>query len=120
VPLINIISGLPEVIAAIDTARSDPDDLFITTDTAGNLDSAIWPGSRQTVDMQAGQSQTLLLDIPFSYAVNVSLWDEDVSANDLLGSITVREDEAGTGELAKLAKSDVESSAYNVIYEVFS
>lgn len=120
-PLSSVISNLPQVIAAIDTARSDPDDLFVTTDTTGDFGNSFWPPGGQTQNFQAGQSATVMLDFEFAHSINFSLWDYDSSSpNDLLGSVTVFEQEAGTGEIAKLAKSDVEGSAYYVFYEVFS
>jgi hypothetical protein len=46
-PALDAIRTLPGVIGAIDTARGDPDDLYVTTDTAGGRGSAIWhaPGT---------------------------------------------------------------------------
>ena len=119
IPLEQFVRSLPGVIAAIDSARSDPDDLYVTTDTAGGLDNAVWPGSGQTVPMQAGQSVAPGIGISVDFSQNVSLWDFDtVSADDLLGSVTIFESEQGAGELAKLAKSDVESSYYYITYRV--
>jgi hypothetical protein len=115
-----ILGQLPEVIAAIDTARSDPDNLFITTESSGDLEYAVWP-SGDPVDAQAGQTLVVMLDLTFTYALNISLWDYDsASDNDLLGSVAIFEEEAGTGQIAKLAKSDIEGSAYYVVYEVFA
>jgi len=51
--------------------------------------------------------------------MNISLWDYDsFSDDDLLGSVTILESEAGTGDVAKLASSVVEGSAYYVVYRV--
>ena len=115
----SLVRGLPGVAGAMDSARSDPDNLFITTDTSGDLNSSIWPPGNTTVDMQAGQSKAPGIVIPVSFSENISLWDFDsVSDNDLLGSITIFESEQGAGEIAKLAKSEVESSYYYVTYRV--
>lgn len=50
---------------------------------------------------------------------NVFLWDhDDVSADDLLGSVTISEDEQGGGSLSKLAHSEEGRSYYYVQYHV--
>jgi hypothetical protein len=116
--LLDAVRSLPGVISAIDTARADPDDLYVTANTEGVIDNAIWPGSGNTVDMQAGQSVTPEIAIDFSHSQNISLWDEDTSGDDLLGSVTIMETEQGQGEIAKLAKSSVEGSVYYVFYTV--
>jgi Ca2+-dependent lipid-binding protein len=70
-------------------------------------------------DTQVGQSQNPNLTLEFANNLNVSLWDYDTFSNDdLLGSITILESERGMGDLAKLASSPVESSAYYVVYRV--
>ncbi|WP_406086512.1 hypothetical protein [Kitasatospora purpeofusca] len=43
---------------------------------------------------------------------------DSVSSDDLLGSVQIREDEQGRGNVAKVAKSDVEGSVYYVTYAV--
>ncbi|MFG3436820.1 hypothetical protein ACGF0J_06200 [Nonomuraea sp. NPDC047897] len=118
-PLSSFVRRFPGVVAAMDSARSDPDNLYITMDTSGDLDQSVWPPGHSTVDMQADQSRAPGLSVPVSHSQNISLWDHDgVSSDDLLGSITIREDERGVGQIAKLAKSDVESSCYYVTYRV--
>ena len=114
----DIIRAIPEVIRALDVARSDPDDFFMTTKTSGNIKDSIWPPGKKTVNLQAGQSVTPKVLLTFERAVNVSLWDEDVSDNDLLGSILIFAEEAGRGEVVRLAHSPIESSYYYVFYEV--
>lgn len=116
-PLLDGIVALPNVIAAIDVASADPDDLFITT-LSDNIDNAIWPAPGETVSVGAGQSFAPELTFEFPHSQNISLFDDDLSSNDLLGSITMFASEAGMGEIAKLASSAVEGSAYYVIYEV--
>jgi hypothetical protein len=116
--VLDAVRSLPGVISAIDTARADPDDLYVTTDTQGSVDNAIWPGSGQTVDMQAGQSVTPGIAVNVAFSQNISLWDEDVSGDDLLGSVTIMESEQGQGEIGKLAKSTVEGSFYYIVYTV--
>jgi hypothetical protein len=118
-PLQDFLKSLPGVIGAIDSARSDPDNLYLTTDTAGGLGNSIWPTDRPTLDIQADQSVSPGIQVPVAFSQSLSLWDFDtISADDLLGSITFFESEQGAGELAKLAKSDVESSYYFVTYRV--
>lgn len=113
------INAVPGLIEAIDTARQDPDDLYVTTDTAGGVANRVWPTASETKPTQAGQSQNPRLELEFSGNLNISLWDYDSgSGDDLLGSVTVLESEAGEGEIAKLAASTVESSAYYVVYTV--
>lgn len=115
----DVVRAVPSVVQMIDTARSDCDDLYITTDTAGGLAQSIWPGGEQTVSIQAGQSASPGISVPVSFAQNVSLWDFDsVSSDDLLGSVQILEEEQGRGNIAKLAKSDVEGSVYYVTYSV--
>lgn len=116
-PFLEGISSLPAVVQAIDVASADPDDLFITT-LSDDVDDAIWPGPGQTASVGAGQSFSPDLSFDFEFSQNISLFDDDVSANDLLGSVTMFATEAGMGEIAKIAKSDVEGSAYYVLYQV--
>jgi hypothetical protein len=121
--ILDAIQSLPGVIAAIDMARSDPDNLYITTSTEGNIDNSIWPGSGNTQDFQAGQSDSPQVAIEFSFSLNISLWDKDEggvfgSDDDLLGSITIFETEQGQGEITKKAFSVVEGSYYYVTYIV--
>lgn len=116
--VLDAIRSLPGVIAAIDMARSDPDNLYITTSTEGDIDNSIWPGSGNTQDFQADQSASPQVAIDFSYSLNISLWDYDTSSDDLLGSITIYETEKGQGEITKKAYSLVEGSYYYVTYIV--
>jgi len=67
VPLVDFVRGLPGVVGAIDSARSDPDNLYITADTAGDLDNSIWPPGHETVDLQAGQSRSPQVTVPVSH-----------------------------------------------------
>lgn len=113
------IRTLPGVIAAVDTARADPDDLYITTDTSGGRRNAVWPAPGSDVRMQAGQSATPDIALEFDHSQNVSLWDYDsASDDDLLGSVTMFAHESGRGEIVKLAKSSVENAYYYVAYRV--
>lgn len=119
-PLLEAVKALPAVIAAIDTARDDPDNLFMTFGS-DDIGQAFWPGAGQYTDLQASMSAEILLDFTIDYSQNVSLWDYDnPSGNDHMGSVTLYASEAGQGEKAKLAKNDVEGSAYYVFYEVFA
>jgi hypothetical protein len=114
--LVGSVAGLA---AALDAVRSDPDDLYITTNTNGVLDNSIWPGGSSTQPILGGQSVQPNVTVGFENRLNVSLFDFDSgSADDLLGSIQIREDERDGGELTKFAFSTVESSAYYVTYTV--
>jgi len=118
-PALAAIQALPGVVGAIDTARADPDDLYVTTNTNGGRENAVWPGSGRDVQMQAGQSESPGITVEFSGSQNISLWDYDsVSDDDLLGSVTILESEQGQGEITKLARSTVEGSGYYVVYTV--
>jgi hypothetical protein len=113
------IRAVPGVLEAIDAAREDPDDLYVTTETEGDRDRAIWPGPGLSKSILAGQSVKPDFSVPFSFSQNISLWDYDSgSGDDPLGSVTVFESEQGAGVLAKLAANPVEGSAYYVVYEV--
>lgn len=113
------IRALPGVINTIDAARSDPDDLYLTVDTTGDRDLAIWPAAGENIEIQAGQSISPDLSIEFEHSQNLSLWDYDSSSDDdLLGSVTMFANEAGAGEIVKLAKSDIENAYYYVAYQV--
>ncbi|TIT17851.1 MAG: hypothetical protein E5W70_31140 [Mesorhizobium sp.] len=118
--LLHGIRSLPSILGAIDAIRADPDNLFITTGTEGNVDDAVWPSPGNTREVNADQSFEPGLVLPFEYSQNLSLWDEDgpLNGNDPLGSVTMTADEQGTGEIAKIARSDIEGSAYYVIYRV--
>jgi hypothetical protein len=117
--LADALGAMPKVISAIDAARADPDDLYITIDTSGDIDQAIWPSPGETQPVQSTQSFDLDQAFEFENSLNISLWDHDwPSGNDLLGSITIYSGEAGEGDKAKLAKNDIEGSAYYVSYRV--
>ena len=64
------------------------------------------------------QSVDLESSVDFGFSQNLSLWDWDNFSDDLLGSVTMFASEAGSGPVAKVARSQVEGSAYYVIYEV--
>lgn len=114
-----VIKQMPGVMQAIDAARSDPDQLYITTATEGDRDNAIWPRPGAAKEMQAGQSNDINLQLPFDHSLNLSLWDYDsASDDDLLGSVTLYANEQGTGDMVKKACSSVEGSCYFITYRV--
>ncbi|MFB7335708.1 hypothetical protein ACFC00_29350 [Streptomyces adustus] len=113
------LSSVPQAVSAIDASRGDPDNLYITTTTEGNVDQALWPGGGSAGSVESGQTQPLGITVPVDFAQNLSLWDYDsVSSDDLLGSIRIEESELGQGPIAKLASSPIEGSVYYVTYEV--
>jgi hypothetical protein len=118
--VLQTLRALPGVIEAIDVARSDPDNLYITTGTEGDRDLALWPAPGEDVDMRPDQSVAPNVVVDFDTATqNLSLFDHDaVSADDHLGSITIEAAEQGQGEIARRASSEVEGSVYFVTYRV--
>lgn len=117
--LISTVRALPGVIEAIDAARNDPDNLYVTAGTDTGRESAIWPGNGEDVDMRPDQSVAPGVTIDFENTQNLSLWDyDDVSRDDHLGSILIDSAEQGQGEIGKLASSRVEGSLYYIIYSV--
>jgi hypothetical protein len=117
--VLDALRAAPGVLEAIDAARSDPDNLYVTLQTSGDRDLAIWPGPGQSVDMLPDQSASLGVGVEFGFSQNVSLFDHDsISGDDHLGSVMMLAGEQGQGEIAKLASSSVEGSAYYIIYRV--
>lgn len=113
------VAQVPGLIQAIDQARQDPDNLYLTLGDARGSENAAWPGQRARLPMQGAQSTALNVEHEFAHSVNISLWDYDeFSDDDLLGSVTALAEEAGRGPIAKLATSPIEGSAYYVVYHV--
>ncbi|MEV1065962.1 hypothetical protein [Streptomyces sp. NPDC050263] len=114
----DIAQSIPAAVAAIDASRNDPDDLYITTSTQGDVGQAIWPGNGSAGSVGSGQTQPLGVTVSVDGVQNLSLWDHDLSGDDLLGSIRIEETELGQGPIAKMASSPVEGSVYLVNYRV--
>ncbi|WP_232667458.1 hypothetical protein [Pseudonocardia sp. TRM90224] len=111
------VMAKPGVATAIDNARPEPDNVFLTVDTSGDIDQALWPGAGGTVDMSAGQS--VWPGVSVAAPATLSIYDHDrISASDLVGAVTILLDESGAGEITKLAISVAERSAYYVTYRV--
>jgi len=114
----NPLGAVANLIAAIDRAQANPDDLYITKGAKGN-ENAIWPGPGRNELTYRDQTKTPNVAVPFYGSQNISLWDYDSgSSDDLLGSITMKEEERGLGVLAKVAFSVQEGSVYYVFYRV--
>ena len=114
------VSSVIGLVEILDQVRSDPDDLYVTTSTAGGLGGAVWPSDGSVNPMQQGQSvfPNISIEIP-AFGQNISLWDYDsVSADDLLASISVFEKDQGNGVISKLGRSQIEGSVYYVTYQV--
>ncbi|OIJ63715.1 hypothetical protein [Streptomyces mangrovisoli] len=113
------VTGNPDVGQMIQSALDDePDDLYVTTDSNAGADHAVWPGG-STFSAGAGAQIPLGVQLTVDGSQDVFLWDQDdVSADDLLGSVTITEDEQGSGSLSKLAHSEEEHSYYYVEYHV--
>lgn len=117
--LIRTIKALPGVIEAIDAARDDPDNLYLTAGTTGKRDLAIWPAPGTDAEMRPDQSISPAITLDFEFSQNLSLWDYDsVSRDDHLGSILIEASQAGQGEVGRLASSRIEGSVYYIIYRV--
>lgn len=113
------IRALPGVVEAIDAARTDPDNIYMTTSTNEGRENAIWPPEGVEIEMLPDQSHEINLNLDFNFSQNISLFDHDtVSADDHLGSIMVSADEAGMGPRVGKAASQVEGSVYFITYEV--
>ncbi|MER5207625.1 hypothetical protein [Streptomyces sp. NPDC002825] len=112
------IKSLPAVAAAIDTAGEYPDDLYFTKTPYSGLDYSFWPPDRETVQVQTGASQPVNWQIDVEFPQNVSLWDEDLSGHEHLGSIQIDESDQGQGSVTKLAKNEAQGSAFYVTYRV--
>lgn len=117
--VIATVRALPGVIEAIDAARADPDNFYVTTGTSPGRDTALWPSSGEEIEMRPDQSVNPDVSVDFETTQNLSLWDYDsVSRDDHLGSITIEAGEQGQGEIGRLASSQVEGSLYYIIYRV--
>ena len=114
----DVVASVAGLIAAIDAVRSDPDNLYITTNTEGVIENSIWPGGEDDPAVAGFSIRQPQIDIDFDNRVNISLWDEDAGSDDLLGSITIEETERDQGEITRFAFSTVESSAYYITYTV--
>jgi hypothetical protein len=113
------VRSIAGLVAAFDAVRSDPDDLYITTATQGDIANSIWPEGGATNPILGGQSVQPNVALEFDNRLNVSLFDFDSgSADDLLGSVQILESERDAGELTKFAFSTVEASAYYITYSV--
>lgn len=117
--VIEAFKALPGVVEAIDASRSDPDNLYVTTQSASGRDQAAWPGGGSDVPMLPEQSVSPGIGVDFGATQNISLWDYDsVSDDDHLGSIMMEAADQGMGPIAKKASSTVEGSLYFVTYQV--
>lgn len=112
------IKSLPAVAAAIDTAGEYADDLYFTKTTYGGLDNSFWPLDRETMQVETGTSALVNRSIEVELPQNVSLWDEDLSGDEHVGSIQIEDADQGQGSVTKLAKNDAQGSAYYVTYRV--
>lgn len=117
--LVASVRALPGVVEAIDSARGDPDNLYVTAGTNPGREQALWPPPDTEIEMRPDQSVAPGVSIDFAFSQNLSLWDYDtVSRDDHLGSIMIEASEQGAGEIARLASSSIEGSVYYVVYRV--
>ncbi|MEV5150587.1 hypothetical protein AB0K81_01360 [Streptomyces werraensis] len=121
--LIHQLSGIGDVGQMIQDALDEaPDDLYATSTASSGVENAVWPGG-STVTAGAGNRLAVGITLPVEGSQDLFLWDQDTggpfgSADDLLGSVTISEDERGMGPLSKLAHSEEEHSYYYVNYHV--
>ncbi|MFG3141653.1 hypothetical protein ACGFZA_36225 [Streptomyces sp. NPDC048211] len=118
--LIHQVSGIGDVGQMIQDALDEaPDDLYATSVPDSGVDHAVWPPGASTVEAGAGNRLPVGVTLPVEGSQDIFLWDrDDVSSDDLLGSITISEAEQGQGALSKLAHSEEEKSYYYVNYHV--
>ncbi|MET8822290.1 hypothetical protein [Streptomyces rochei] len=116
------IKSLPAVAAAIDTAGDWPDDLYMTKTPYSGLGNSFWPRppveNMDSMEVETGASTSVNVTIDVAFPQNISLWDEDTSGHEHLGSFQIEEGDLGQGSLTKLAKNDAQGSAYYVTYRV--
>lgn len=117
--LVRQLSGIGDVGQMIQEALDEaPDDLYATSTQAPGVENAVWPQGT-TVEAGAGNRIPVGITIAVEGAQDLFLWDRDTgSPDDLLGSVTISEDEQGQGPVSKLAHSDEEHSYYYVNYHV--
>ncbi|EDY61545.1 MULTISPECIES: hypothetical protein [Streptomyces] len=117
--LVRQLTGNQDVGQTIQSALDEePADLYVTTDPHAGADHAVWPGD-STFSAAAGAQIPLGIQLTADGSQEVFAWDQDdVSADDLLRSVTISEDEQGGGSLSKLAHSEEERSYYYVQYHV--
>ncbi|MFE9604395.1 hypothetical protein [Streptomyces hokutonensis] len=105
---------LDEIVCLRPSTSTD----FCLSGVIDGADHAVWP-SDSTFSAAAGAQIPLGIQLTVDGSQEVFLWDQDdVSADDLLGSVTISEDEQGGGSLSKLAHSEEERSYYYVQYHV--
>jgi hypothetical protein len=117
--VIGAVEALPGVVEAIDTARYDPDNLYLTVTTQPGRDEALWPGSRAVIEMRSGQCAAPNVSLDCEGRRNLLLSDDDkASRDDHLKSIMIDAIEAGQGVVGRLTSSQVEGSASHIIDHV--
>lgn len=117
--LVRAVEALPGVIEAIEVARDDPDNLYLTNTTQPGRDESLWPGSGEVIEMRPRQSAAPDVSFDIDGSRNLSLWDYDtVSRDDHLGSVAIDAIEAGQGAIGRLTSSQVEGSIYSIIYDI--
>ncbi|MFE9968544.1 hypothetical protein [Streptomyces sp. NPDC005525] len=105
-----------------DAVTEQPDDLYITATASAGLENAIWP-SGDPVQAAARDRIEVGRTVSVEGTQDIFLFDKDEggvfgSPDDVLGSVTISEDERGMGSLSKLAHSEEEHSFYYVNYHV--
>ena len=105
-----------------DAVNEQPDDLYLTATESSGMENAIWP-SGEPVRVAARDRIPVGVPITVEGSQDIFLFDKDEgglfgSDDDVLGSVTISEDDRGMGPLSKLAHSEEEHSFYYVNYHV--
>jgi hypothetical protein len=116
--LSDIVLAVPGVLATIEELNASPDDVYLTTTYPGKLIDSVWPADGKTVSMEANQTEYPQIVIPVFGDTSLYIWDEDFSGDELMGSVLLREDEQGQGEIARVAYNPQEASVYYVKYHI--
>lgn len=117
----SVLRRVPAVAAAIDAARQDPDQLYLTRGNAEGRGNRIWPYGKQHERILNGQSaQFNNLNLPLGpiHRLNIGFWEYDSgSGDDYLGTLTI-DPSSPVGRKVQLVTNPVEGALYLVDYEV--
>lgn len=108
---------IPGLVAAIDEARADPDQLYLSLSNQ-ERDRKIWPIGGDVVEINGGQIVRPNLRVPFNEVVDINFWEWDGgSDDDFLGRLTVDLTHVG-GVRYQVVSNPAEGNVYVVAYSV--
>lgn len=127
-----VADKLPALIGAVDEARDDADDLYMSLSTERGHEAAFFPAFGQYTDrfspgVPAGLEGVTGRVVPYIFGVDprrdrisVTLFDHDSSSrDDILGNFVFNKKDAGKGELTTMSISEKHGGVvYIVHYEV--